>query len=178
MPDDLWRWSACNLAKAVREKPVSSREVVEAHLDRIATVNSAVNAITVVFADEALAAADAANYRDAIAERHRIASAWNHLMTRYPLILAPVSSMEAFQVGYDAGGVEPMRRLIRSMRMTELCNLLGLPSIALSTTIENGAPHGVQIIARRFDEDRCFAAAETIEDRCRLPTPIDPTTLT
>jgi len=72
MPDDLWRWSACNLAKAVREKTVSSREVVEAHLDRIATVNSAVNAITVVFADEALAAADAANYRDAIAERHRM----------------------------------------------------------------------------------------------------------
>ena len=95
-------------------------------------------------------------------------------MDRFPLILGPVSTMEAFPVGYDTGGAEPMRRLIRSFRLTELCNLLGLPSVAVPTSIYNGQPQGVQIIGRRFDEERCFDAAEAIERVVRLPTPIDP----
>ena len=117
---------------------------------------------------------DATRYRDAIAERHRIAVTWSRLMERFPLILGPVSTMEAFYVGYDTSGFEAMRRLIRSLRLTELCNLLGLPSIALPVAIEGGLPQGVQIIGRRFDEDRCFAAADAIERAVRLPTPIDP----
>lgn len=117
---------------------------------------------------------DMKSYRDAIAERHRIAATWSSLMDRFPLILGPVSTMQAFSVGFDTGGVEAMRRLIRSFRLTELCNLLGLPSVALPTSIENGLPQGVQIIGRCFDEDRCFDAAEAIERAVRLPTPIDP----
>lgn len=117
---------------------------------------------------------DAANYRDAIAGRHGIAAAWRRLMENFPLILGPVSTMEAFKVGYDIGGPEAMRRLIRSLRLTELCNLLGLPSVALPVSLAGGLPQGVQIIGRRFDEDRCFDAAEAIERAVRLTTPIDP----
>ena len=119
-------------------------------------------------------APDAATYRDAIAARYRIAAAWSRLMHRFPLILGPVSTMEAFAVDYDIGGVAAMRRLIRSFRLTELCNLLGLPSLALPVSFDDGLPQGVQIIARRFDEDRCFAAAEVIERAVPTPTPIDP----
>jgi len=54
MKTELWRWSAIDLATAIREKQVSSREVVQAHLDRIESVNDRVNAITVVLAEEAL----------------------------------------------------------------------------------------------------------------------------
>lgn len=61
MNDELWRMGASDLAKAIREKRVSSREAVEAYLGRIAAVNAAVNAVTVVLADEARAAADAAD---------------------------------------------------------------------------------------------------------------------
>jgi len=35
----LWQWSATHLAKAIREKGVTSREVIRAHLDRIEAVN-------------------------------------------------------------------------------------------------------------------------------------------
>lgn len=119
---------------------------------------------------------DVTNYREAIAERHRVAVAWGRLMDSFPLVLGPVSTMEAFHVGYDSGGPDAMRRLIRSFRLTELCNLLGLPSVALSVSVEGGVPQGVQIIGRRFDEDRCFDAAEAIERAVRLPTPIDPIT--
>ena len=34
MSTELWRWSAADLAKAIREKQLSAREVVQAHLDR------------------------------------------------------------------------------------------------------------------------------------------------
>ena len=52
---------ALELAAMIRAREVSSREVVEAHLARIDAVNPTVNAITVVLAEQALAAADAAD---------------------------------------------------------------------------------------------------------------------
>ena len=53
--------SASELAGLIRERAVSSREVVEAHLRWIAQVNPEVNAITVVLEETALQAADAAD---------------------------------------------------------------------------------------------------------------------
>jgi amidase len=61
MTTELWRMGAADLATAIRTKQATSREVVEAHLARIAAVNPAVNAITVTLAESALAAADAAD---------------------------------------------------------------------------------------------------------------------
>ncbi len=56
---EIWKSSATEIAAAVRARRMSCREVVEAHLDRIETVNKSVNAVTVVLADDALARADA-----------------------------------------------------------------------------------------------------------------------
>src|SRR5262249_29247324 len=57
---DLWELGAVDLAAAIREKHVSSVEVVEAHLARIESVNPKVNAVTATLAESALdAAADA-----------------------------------------------------------------------------------------------------------------------
>jgi amidase len=61
MASELWRCSALELATMIRQRRVSSREVVQSHLDRIAAVNERVNAIVRVLGDEALAAADEAD---------------------------------------------------------------------------------------------------------------------
>ncbi len=61
MQAELWRWGVAELAQAIREKRVSSREVVQAHLDRIQAANGELNAVTVVMHDEALQAAEAAD---------------------------------------------------------------------------------------------------------------------
>lgn len=61
MADELWKLGAVDLAAAIRSKQASSREVVSAHLDRIAAVNPSLNAITVTLAESALSAADAAD---------------------------------------------------------------------------------------------------------------------
>ncbi len=58
---ELWRESALSLAQLIRSGDVTSREVVEAHLDRIDAVNADVNAVVEVRPDEVLAEADRAD---------------------------------------------------------------------------------------------------------------------
>jgi amidase len=58
---ELWRMSVAELAQAIRSKQASSREVVEAHLQRIEAVNPSVNAVTVVLGEQAVEAAKAAD---------------------------------------------------------------------------------------------------------------------
>ena len=54
---ELWRRSASELATLIASKQVSATEVVDAHLARIDAVNSKVNAVVRVLADEARSAA-------------------------------------------------------------------------------------------------------------------------
>ena len=54
--NDLCFQSACEIARAVREKEVSALEVVETHLERIEATHSALNAVVTLAADEARAA--------------------------------------------------------------------------------------------------------------------------
>lgn len=58
---EIWKQSAGQLARAIATRDLSSREVVQAHLDRIAVVNPKLNAIVQVLRDEALTAADEAD---------------------------------------------------------------------------------------------------------------------
>ncbi len=61
MGSELWQQSAGDLAALIKARRASSRDVVEAHLARIAAVNPAVNAVVEVLSEPALAAADAAD---------------------------------------------------------------------------------------------------------------------
>ena len=110
----------------------------------------------------------------AFATRHGIAEEWNLFLKRYPLVLGPVSTMQPFEVGYDISGQEQMKRFFRSIGLTEVCNLLGLPSVAVPVQEVDGLPQGVQLIARRYHEDLCFDAAEVIERQQGVLTPIEP----
>ena len=73
---DLWRRSASELAALIARKEVSSREVVEAHLARIATVNPKLNAVVKVLAEEAHMGADEADRKvaakDALGPLHGV----------------------------------------------------------------------------------------------------------
>ena len=59
--EPLYYQDATSLAALIASKQVSSREVVQAHLDRIAEVNPKINAIVTLVADKALRAADRAD---------------------------------------------------------------------------------------------------------------------
>ena len=57
MAEDVWKWTANDLAQLIDAREVSSLEVADAHLDRIEEVNGWLNAVTRVLTDEARAAA-------------------------------------------------------------------------------------------------------------------------
>ncbi|WP_052668729.1 amidase [Nitriliruptor alkaliphilus] len=63
---------ALELASLVRERQVTSREIVEAFLARTEAVDPEVNAVTLVLADEALAAADAADRTEPTGPLHGV----------------------------------------------------------------------------------------------------------
>ena len=56
---EIWKWSASDIADAVRSKRVSAVEVTQAHLQRLAAVNPTINAVVQEFPKEALAEAQA-----------------------------------------------------------------------------------------------------------------------
>jgi amidase len=58
---ELWQESASTLAELIKGGDVSSREVAQAHLERIDAVNGAINAVVEVRPNEVLAEADAAD---------------------------------------------------------------------------------------------------------------------
>ncbi|WP_416049559.1 amidase family protein [Cupriavidus basilensis] len=60
-PETLWRWSAVDIAAAVRRRDISCREATASALARIEQLNPRINALAEVLARQALASADAAD---------------------------------------------------------------------------------------------------------------------
>lgn len=105
--------------------------------------------------------------------RESLLRAWGEFQEGHPLIVAPVFTDAPFEVGTDmtAGGVADIHR---GMRMALAVSALGLPAVALPVGIAEGLPQAVQVIGPRYREDLCLDAAEAIEDRLGIITPIDP----
>jgi amidase len=117
---------------------------------------------------------DRAGYIEGLQARQGIARAWSRFQAERPLILTPVSTRPPFPVGRDLEGPEQVGELIESMRCAVTVNLLGLPAAAVPVGVSDGLPQGVQLIAPRYREDLCLDAAEAIEHRHGIITPIDP----
>ncbi|HEX5590477.1 MAG TPA: amidase [Candidatus Limnocylindrales bacterium] len=109
----------------------------------------------------------------ALITRQRVLRAWGEFQETHPLIVAPVCTALAFEVGTDRT-VEGVAAIVRAMRMAVAVNTLGLPAVALPVGVADGLPQVVQVISPRYREDACLDAAAAIEDRLGTPTPIDP----
>ena len=59
--DELWRWSAVDLAAAIATKKISSHEATQSAVARMRAKNPAINAVTVDLGDDALRIADDAD---------------------------------------------------------------------------------------------------------------------
>lgn len=60
------------------------------------------------------------------------------------------------------------------MRLCTATSFVGVPGVAVPTGLVDGLPSGVQIVGRAFREDLCLEAAQAIEDRLGVLTPLDP----
>ena len=117
---------------------------------------------------------DLASYQRKLADRNAVARAWTTFHSEFPLVLAPVSTEPAFAIGRDVASEASAHALMQTMRLVLAVNALGLPACAVPVGTANGLPQGVQLIGDRYREDLCLTAAEAIEDRLGVVTPIDP----
>jgi amidase len=65
-------------------------------------------------------------------------------------------------------------KVLEMVRFVLPANLLGLPAACVPTGMANDLPTGVQVIGDMFRDDLCLNAAEAIEQRVGVLTPIDP----
>jgi amidase len=119
---------------------------------------------------------DAMGYVRGLADREGLARAWSQFSAEYPVTLGPVNTMQPFPVGFDLEGPDEIQQLLRGFRLIVAGNLLGLPVAVVNAGMgaQSGLPQGVQLIGARFREDLCLDAAEAIEERLGVVTPIDP----
>jgi amidase len=117
---------------------------------------------------------DMAAYMKALAARAGVLRAWLLFMQTWPLVLGPVSTAPAFVAGADVTSAESSAAISRTQNLLMAVNYLGLPAAAVPAGVIGGLPQGVQVIASRYREDLALDAAEAIEARLALPTPIDP----
>ncbi|MGH3200000.1 MAG: amidase family protein [Streptosporangiaceae bacterium] len=86
-------------------------------------------------------------------------------------MLAPVCCERPWLVGDD---ISRIAEIGVAMRMVVPVNILGLPSCAVPVGSDEGLPQGVQLIGARFREDLLLDAAQAVEDRAPVLTPIQP----
>jgi amidase len=113
-------------------------------------------------------------YIKAFGRRTTILRQWQLFLERYPLLIMPVSSLLPVPVDYDQNGDAAVARMLTSHHPMLAISMLGLPGVAVPTGLVDGIPVGIQLVAGRFREDICLAAAEVIEARSPAVTPIEP----
>jgi amidase len=120
--------------------------------------------------------ADATAWSNLMVERDGIARAWSLFMAERPLLLSPTWTQLPFEHGFDVATPEGTAASAELMRPVVPANLLGLPSACVPAGRDEatGLPIGVLVTGPRLREDLCLEAAEAIEARLGVATPIDP----
>lgn len=117
---------------------------------------------------------DLEGYMKGLAERSRHVRDWTLFLDRYPIVLTPVSTEPPFAIGFDTDSAESMDRTMTAQRVQTAVPLIGMPAAVVPVGSTDGLPLGVHLIGPRFREDLILDAAEVIEARHGLDTPIDP----
>lgn len=113
-----------------------------------------------------------ADYSNALTQRLTIARAWQLFLEKYSLVLLPPSAQLPFEDNLDLRSPTDYQQVWTAQMPMIALPITGLPSLCMCTdiTAEN-IPLGIQMVAPRFREDICLAAAQAIEARS-TPLPI------
>ncbi|MDB5732308.1 MAG: Asp-tRNAAsn/Glu-tRNAGln amidotransferase subunit and related amidase [Variovorax sp.] len=115
-----------------------------------------------------------AEYMNGYARRGTLIVKLQQFLQDRPLVLLPVSAEQAFPQDLDIQSVESMRRVMAANWSMMAIPMLGFPALSVPTGVDQGLPVGVQLLGQRFREDTLLDAAEVIEARAGVFTPIDP----
>ncbi|MFF4099529.1 amidase [Streptomyces sp. NPDC001903] len=103
-----------------------------------------------------------------------IRRSWAEFLDEYPLLLGPVFTEPPVEPGLESRDVPGRERVAAGMRLCTVTSFVGVPAVAVPTGLADGLPCGVQIVGRAFREDLCLDAAQAIENRLGVLTPLDP----
>jgi amidase len=107
----------------------------------------------------------------ALTRRAAILRDWLALLAREVALILPVSAELPFANDLDLADFQRCWRA----QLTQIgLALTGLPALVVSTGLVGKTPVGVQLVAGRFREDICLAAAEAIERAGSPAAPVDP----
>lgn len=122
--DDLIYWSAASLARAIRSREISSKEVVEVYLRQIEDVNPLLNAVVQLTGDVAV---DRARAADAALARGEIMG---------PLHGVPVTIKDSLDTAgiISTGGTKGRNAFVPAKDSTVVSRLLGAGAILLGKT--------------------------------------------
>ncbi|MFE1598274.1 amidase family protein [Methylobacterium sp. ID0610] len=105
-------------------------------------------------------------FSQALVRRIGIAREWLAFTDRYPLVLLPPSAELPFEDDLDLRSPADYRRVWTAQMPMIGLPVTGLPGLTLCTgLLADGTPTGIHLVAGRFREDVCLAAAEAIEAR-------------
>ncbi|QES46535.1 indole acetimide hydrolase [Streptomyces venezuelae] len=103
-----------------------------------------------------------------------IRRSWAEFLDTYPLLLGPSFTEPPVEPGLESRDRAGRDRVGAGMRLCSVTSFVGVPGVAVPTGVVDGLPVGVQIVGRAFREDLCLDAAQAIEDRLGVFTPVDP----
>ncbi|WP_431991575.1 amidase [Streptomyces albogriseolus] len=118
--------------------------------------------------------ADAAELMRLMGSWLGIRRSWAEFLDACPLLLGPVFTEPPVEPGLESRDAAGRERVADGMRLCTVTSFVGVPAVAVPTGIRDGLPCGVQVVGRAFREDLCLAAAQEIEDRLGVLTPVDP----
>lgn len=108
------------------------------------------------------------------AERHRLQRVWAQMFVDTPVVVGPGWTNPPFLHQADIEPGNEVTLLPQYLGFVVPANALGLPALAMTTTVVDGLPAGVQVYADHWREDICLDAGADIEAVCGVAGPIDP----
>ncbi|MGV4926663.1 indole acetimide hydrolase (plasmid) [Streptomyces sp. BHT-5-2] len=99
--------------------------------------------------------------------------AWARFFARCPILLGPVST-QPIPAPVVPRTLEERDATFTPMRLLTASTYVGVPAVAVPTGLADGLPQGVQVMAGMYREDLCLDAAQRIEERLGVLTPLDP----
>lgn len=103
-----------------------------------------------------------------------IRRSWAEFLDEYPLLLGPSFTEPPVEPGLESRDRAGRDRVASGMRLCTATSFVGVPAVAVPTGLADGLPCGVQVIGRAFREDLCLDAAQAVEDRLGVLTPVNP----
>jgi amidase len=123
---------------------------------------------------EAMPVVSRDQYLDALARRFQIARAWSEFLDRYPVLLMPVSFKRPVPIDTDLISATHVEELISAQSASQVISMLGLPGLSVPTSLIDGLPMGVQLVATKFREDLCLHIGAALEESFGKLTPVEP----